>query len=276
MSPTPKESQPEPYNSYFDIPIETQTQYTSPPRIDPTQRAPNLRPNPLDFREPNPLLERWLRGLEVFDDGLHSPTVPGRASTPPPQDHHMLMRRWKAKALCEHKTRLKEWQEQVQRSIIALAGGNDEDGLLLSNLNILRSIYEEEEFRALKRSVSEVEAILQDCNYDGIGLFTVERCREQWTKLRQLEFHTEKMFPLEIQEARNFCLTSWNHIELLSTENRPPEGYDCPRCSQWMGWGWKCCSCKFVFCGTCLGSFILLSRYYTWLNGKAEDIWFRP
>jgi len=56
--PTPKESQPEPYNSYFDIPIETQIQYTSPPRIDPTQRAPNIRPNPHDFRVPDPPLEQ--------------------------------------------------------------------------------------------------------------------------------------------------------------------------------------------------------------------------
>jgi hypothetical protein len=162
MSPTPKESQPEPYNSYFDIPIETQTQYTSPPKIDPTQRAPNLRPNPHDFRLPDPTLEQWLRRLEEFDDGLHSPTVPGRASTAPPQDHHMLMRRWKAKASYEHRARLKEWQEQAQRSITALAGGNDEDGLLLSNLNILPSTFEEEEFFALKWCVNEVEAILQD------------------------------------------------------------------------------------------------------------------
>jgi hypothetical protein len=37
-------------------------------KIDPTQRAPNLRPDPYDFR-PNPQIKQWLRDMREEFNG---------------------------------------------------------------------------------------------------------------------------------------------------------------------------------------------------------------
>jgi curved DNA-binding protein CbpA len=233
--PTPNEPQPEPPNSSFAI---------------STTEAQSQNPN------------------------LHPPPPPTHVSTAPRRDHHITLGRWKAKASFEYRMGIYRWYGNAQRLYAALATNNNEDRLLLMSLNTLRSMFEQEEFKALKRCITEVEAIVPDGYYARISDFTSVRSREQWTQLRRLEDHTKGMLELEIQDAKNFCLTSWSHPAYILTKNDPLEGYNCMRCGQWMGTGWKCSSCEFVFCVSCRESIKLLCRYYLWLIGKAENIWF--
>jgi hypothetical protein len=137
--PTPKGPQPKPYNSYFAIPIETQSQ------------------------NPN----------------FHPPPRPAIASTAPRQDYHIALGSCRAKASFEYRIRISQWNENAEKLRATLAVGDNENGLWLTSLNTFRSMFEEKEFKALKQCVTEVEAILQDCDYDRISGFTARRSREQ-------------------------------------------------------------------------------------------------
>ena len=167
--PTPDKSQPESLNSFFAISTtETQSQ----------------------------------------DPNLHPPPRPTHASTAPRRDHHIALGSWKARASFEYRMGIYRWHGNAQRLYAALATNNNEDRLLLMSLNTLRSMFEQEEFKALKRCVTEVEEIVPDGYYARISDFTSVRSREQWTQLRRLEDHTKGMLELGIQDARKFCLTS--------------------------------------------------------------------